>query len=129
MGRKVKSDGIISEEDAKFDRLARKYPDGIPAEEYLAAFSSPKYQQIEKEADMLFANLNDGTRNEDDVWAEVWRIMDGKQRHPGIVDKPHSKRLNTDTGIPTRQRGTGFGRQEYEPQYASVEHTQVERRR
>ena len=65
--------------DERLEKLAQKYPEGIPADEYLAASWKPEYDQIGREADSLFAKLNDGTQSEDDIWAEVWRIMNSKK--------------------------------------------------
>lgn len=113
MSRKVRLNEMRSEEDAKFDELTRKYPEGIPVDEYLEAFDSPEENaQIKREANELFvkfSRIHGDSLSEDDVWEEVWRVMDN--RHSKGPEKPHPSALNTDT-YHRHQRGSGFGRQE-----------------
>ena len=115
---KMRRKKTANEAELKRDELARQYPEGIPAEVYLKATWSPEYDRIEKEANDLFSELNDGTQTEDDVWAEVWRIMDERQSRPEPA-KVSPNRLNTDIEV-FKQRGTGLGRQTQAPQFGRV---------
>ena len=63
--------------DEKLKRLADKHgSECIPADEYFDAIWTPEHERLEQKANALFAKLNDGTRDEDEVWKEVWQRME-----------------------------------------------------
>ena len=70
-----------SSTNGKLERLAEKHgSECIPADEYFNAIWTPEHERLEQKANALFAELNDGTRDEDGVWKEVWQRMEADER-------------------------------------------------
>ena len=111
---KMGLNGMHSRENARFDEYTRKNPEGALADEFFGSFWTPKHDEVIPKAKALFAKLSDGKRSEDDVWKEVWQIMNNEAKQP---EKTRVNGSNADTNTFKQRRGRNFGRQEYEPQY------------